>query len=67
MTRYVWPFFVALVPAMLWCFLLAPLLLRRLGVPFPLKWRERKHLHLSLNQNVRFLSGLPARDDGQSE
>jgi hypothetical protein len=49
-------FFVALLPAMLWALLLAPLLLRALGVPVPLKWRDRKHLQLSLPQSI--LSGV---------
>jgi len=52
MTRDVLSYFVALLLAMLWGFLLAPRLLRQLGVPIPLKWRERKQLHLNPGQNV---------------
>ena len=51
-------FFVALLLAFLWAYLLGPLLLRSLGVPIPLKWRDRKHMRLSLPQSV--LSGVIA-------
>jgi hypothetical protein len=54
MTREILPFFVALLPSTLWGLLLGPLLLQSIGVPVPLKWRERKHMQLSLDQSMLY-------------
>jgi hypothetical protein len=52
MIGYGIPFVVASLPALIWAWFVAPRLVRRLGVPIPLKWRERKDLRLTLDQSV---------------
>jgi hypothetical protein len=46
------PFFIALVPAMLWILFLFPLVLRLFGVPFQLGFRRRKQMEMDQGQTV---------------